>query len=247
MKNVFIIFGIVMTAGILFSYNTLNQKNVNNYKNSDNIKISSKEIPQLDLMPIKLLIDKNNIHSSINNKILNLSQSTTEIISSNNSKDIIFVTNQNLSILFDCVINLQCKINITIAKTLIARHLDILKSELKLDNTLSKIVNWIVIKECSGLNNSDINSLALDLLFHYNTQNNGSTVMLEISSSYRGEDKVEFFRTMSEALLPDERKLFISTLKTSIQKDDRKTVELILKNLNEFRLSQAEILDIKKM
>ena len=49
---------------------------------------------------------------------------------------------------------------------------------------------------------------------------------------------------MSESILPAERKMFVIAMKDSFNKDDSKTIELIVKNIKEMGLTSIEIADV---
>jgi hypothetical protein len=227
-----------------FTISTLQQKNADNYKNSDRVEISKTALTQNDLKNIRQILNENSLQSQLNDLILNLSKSSNEILNKKNSKELITIANNNLASLFDCYIKNKCGVNESILKIMISRHLELIKVALKNDIKMSPAVNWIVIRECSGINNNDVRILTADLLFNYDTKNNGNIKILDIASSYSGQAKADFFKTISEALLPAERKLFISALKESFLKDDSKTIELIVLNLNEMSLKKTEVSDL---
>ncbi len=246
MRKVFIVFGIVATAGITFSTITLNQINVDKKSNSDRVQISNIVLSEENLKSIHRTINEKNVQSQFNDLIFDLSKSSSQVLTKDNAKEIITVANNNLAAFFDCFNRSGCGVADSVIKTMIARNLELIKVALKINIGLSKNVNWIVVRECSGLNVENIEVLSLDLLRNYNTQNNGDQKILDIASSYSGKDKVDFFMKTAETLTSDERKMFVSALKDSFNKDDPKTVELVAEEIGKFGLEKFEIADLEK-
>ncbi|MGZ3788407.1 MAG: hypothetical protein ACXVLQ_07770 [Bacteriovorax sp.] len=246
MRKAIYVFGVVALAGIAYSLNIITQIDVDKHQNSNSIKIDQTTLSESDVKNIQNIIGEKNLHSQINREIFDLTKSSYEILTKNKSDEIIAVVNVNLASLFDCFNKSKCGVADSIVETMIGRHLELIKVAIKNDIHSSLAVNWIVVRECSGLNNKDIRILSLDLIRNYDSQNNGAIKILDIASSYSGEAKAEFFRTFAETVLADERKMFISALKESFSKDDSKTVELIVENINEMNLNKVEIAYLEK-
>lgn len=246
MKKVFMIFGFVAALGITFTVNSIRQTNADKNRNSDNVKIEGSSLTENELKSIQNIIGEKNFQSDLNKKIFDLSKSSSEILKSSSSKEVVSAANNNLATLFDCYVKSKCGVSDSTINSLIGRHLELIKLAIKNENNTSKDVNWTVIRECEGIKNNNIKILASDLLFNYDSHNNGKTRMLDMVASYSGAEKVDFFKSVAETLNADEREVFISTLKNSFKNDDSKTVQLIVENLNNLKLSKVELANIQK-
>lgn len=246
MKKAFIIFGFVAALGITFSLNILNHIDVDKKRNSDNVIISHNPLSVNDLKNVQNIIGEKKFLTHINFSIFDLSKPSADIVENYNSKELISVLNDNLTSLFDCYVKTKCGVDESVAATLIGRNLELVKYSLKKNIELSKSVNWIVVRECSGIKNNNIRIISADLLFNFDSHNNGATKLSDIASSYSGEEKAEFYKSFSETLTHDERGVYITSLRNSFINDDFETVELLVNQMKEMHLKKEEIAELEK-
>ena len=250
MREFILVFGLIASIGITFVYRSTNQTETLKTQNSNSINLSKITISSEDQKIISSLFDQNIQSSLLFKNIINFQLTLNQTITSLNANEYIAIANQNIVTLFNNLnhsLDVGDQQNRTLKLNLLARHLEVIKYSLQSAPSLSKNVNWNIVRQSSGLKNESSELLAHDLLRNYDLKNNGNLYLLEISKTYRGKAKAHFFVSISEALLKSERPVFLNTLKYSFEHDDyQTTVSPILISLKEMKLDHQEIVVVTK-
>jgi hypothetical protein len=246
MRKVGLIFLFVAVCEFTYLYRITRQTEALKIQTSDNIQIENINISENDQKIIQKLIPQINNQLLLSSLFVDLKKSPDEVITKENAKEVITIANANISILLICAIRHNCEVSDVATQSYLEHHLDILKIALRHDPTQASAVNWILVRQSSGINNSHVKIISTDLLRNYDPRNNGTEQFFKIAETYKGKDKVTFFIQMSEALISEERGVFISTLKESLRKDSAANVELLVKNFKDMSLKQRELVDLQK-